>query len=261
MYNNDDIAKLNDLNLGIARGYSESQDGKTLDDILPEGGVVGYRRGIREGVEHYLDRAVSLGLRGDPEYLKAEDSLKGCFGVLGVGVSHKRLVAEAYLRGNRGRVSDDVVNADIEYWLNRLLAEEFNAWYQYFTIVPFLVGDERPHVQEAFKEYAKDELDDHAVQLINRLHDLGYEVDWLSSDPVLVQQYVGAPYVYPTTDVTGALQVMLQSEKNAIDSYTQACNFAESQGDRVSLDIFKAILADEQDHFASLQHFIKDKSV
>jgi len=146
----------------------------------------------------------------------------------------------------------------VEYWLNRLLADEFIAWYQYFIVEKFLLGDERPHIQETFKTNGDDELNDHAAKLLQRMHDLGLQMSWLAS-PATWDEYASGKFFNPGIDVNGALVAMVQSENTAIAAYSEACNTAEQLGDRVSLDLFKAILADEQEHLANLQHFIKDK--
>lgn len=146
----------------------------------------------------------------------------------------------------------------MEYWLNRLLADEFTAWYQYYIVEKFLLGDERPHIQETFKTNADDELNDHADKLLKRIHDLGYSTSWLTT-PKAWDEYATAAFVNPGISIDGALAMMVKAEETAIAAYSQAIVFAEQVGDVVSRDLFKNNLADEQEHMANLMHFQKDK--
>ena len=49
------------------------------------------------------------------------------------------------------------------------LAEEFNQWYMYTIVRPYLVGLERNEIVELYEEQAKDELEDHAYWLMERI--------------------------------------------------------------------------------------------
>lgn len=235
-------------------------DVESVDEFGPEGDLPPVE-GTQDdfGVEQSVDDFGS-----NPTF----DSFHKVFEVLG----KKKVMDSAWLKAaaffyvhTPKKIKDDIYlqvdsQVTMEYWLNRLLADEFNAWYQYYIVEKFLLGDERPHVQETFKTNADDELNDHAAKLIQRIHDLGYDMSWLTT-PKAWDEYASAAFINPGIGVDGALAMMVQSENTAITAYSQAITFAEQIGDVVSRDLFKNNLADEEEHLAELVHFQKDKLV
>lgn len=263
--NNSATADLNETNLGMAEGRIFAPKKKELGDIINTHIHSKYNKAVTEGYNDYLSSDDVDGYVKKYNENPTADSFKAA---VASAIRNKRITDKAFIKALPivgAKIMDDVFllqdnTLSIEYWLNRLLAEEIQAWYQYWLVEPFLLGDERPHIQETFKTNADDELNDHADKLLQRIHDLGFGATYLQGGLNSIAEYVGAPYVNPTTSVDQALQVMLKSEEDAIASYTQAVDFAESIHDVVSRDIFKAILADEEEHFANLNHFILDKT-
>ena len=140
--------------------------------------------------------------------------------------------------------------------LNSLLAEEFQAWYQYYIVAPFLFGNERSAIQAEFMKLADDELNDHATQLIDRINELGGEC--VLKTPETWKSVASLDFLQAPLDVASQLQINRVAELGAIEHYKRAIELAEQVKDEVSKDIFKRILADEEEHLSELNDFIKD---
>lgn len=154
----------------------------------------------------------------------------------------------------RKRVTDSTETLVLE--LNSLLAEEFQAWYQYFVVAPFIAGSERPNIQEFFIDTAKDELDDHATKLINRINELG--ASCVLATPESWKEYAKAGFMVANNDVASQLILNQKAEMDAIAHYQQVIELAESIKDYTTKDILKKILADEEQHLSELNEFIND---
>jgi len=144
----------------------------------------------------------------------------------------------------------------LKFMLSNALAEEFNAWYAYTIIIPFLYGPLRPDVVEFFKETAKDELEDHAYWLMERLNQLGVELSNVS-DPAFWNTVATHKYIYPTNDTLGAIQNNIKAEQGAIETYTKLEEFTRDK-DVVTNCKIKEILKDEQEHLSDLYDLRKD---
>lgn len=166
-------------------------------------------------------------------------------------------VSEVYQKQLRITDSD----SSLEYELNSLLAEEYQAWYQYWSVFMFLKGEERPSIQSAFDEYGNDELNDHAKKLMNRLSELS--MPCYLSTPESWKEYAQSSFVADqlSMSIEGCLTANLNSEQDAIDHYSRVIALAESQGDYTTAELLKGILADEEEHKAGLQDFINDLNV
>lgn len=140
--------------------------------------------------------------------------------------------------------------------LTDALAEEFNAWYAYTIIIPFLNGPLRPEVSEVFKDAAKDELEDHAYWLMERLNQLGIDACSLT-DPAFWNTTATHKYIYPSVDVIGAIQNNIRAEQGAIETYTKIEEFTRDR-DVVTNSKIKEILKDEQEHLSELYDLRKD---
>lgn len=273
----------NGIKAGFAKYLSEAAadvDGSMNPENADEGELSGDDFGAESGIPP-VEGEDEFGAEGDIDFGgELGDSVKSynvspsfkSFAKVYDSLSKRGIVDSAWLKcaavcyvHSPKKIKDAVYmqvgsEQNVEYWLNRLLADEFNAWYQYYIVEKFLLGDERPHVQETFRKNADDELNDHASKLLGRMHDLGMKASWLSA-PGVWDEYASGRFFNPGIDVDGALRGMVQSEQMAIAAYSEACNTAEKVGDRVSLDLFKAVLADEQEHLAELMHFLNDKQV
>ena len=140
--------------------------------------------------------------------------------------------------------------------LTDALAEDFNAWYAYTIIIPFLHGSMRPEVSEFFKETAKDELEDHAYWLMERLNQFGVDSTKLT-DPSFWNSAASHKYIYPRTDVISAIENNITAEQGAIETYTKLERFTRDR-DIVTNSKIKEILKDEQEHLSELYDLRKD---
>lgn len=149
-------------------------------------------------------------------------------------------------------------NKDLVTLLQSALAEEYLQWYQYTVVIPFAVGQDRVNIVEAFKEHAKDELEDHAAWLIERINQLD-GVPTLVDEPSKWNLCAVHKYIKPTPpyDVCTLLEQNIQSEKGAIETYT-ALEAVTRGNDVVTNRKVKAILADEQEHLQNLIDLYKD---
>ena len=142
--------------------------------------------------------------------------------------------------------------------LQDALAEEYNAWYAYIVVCPFLVGNERTETIELYKKNAEDELNDHAAWLIERISQLnGKPTEVLSPD--MWNKTATHKYIMPNTkfDVMASLQENIKAEQGAIETYTKLEQLTRDK-DIVTNNKAKAILADEQEHLQELQDLLAD---
>ena len=144
----------------------------------------------------------------------------------------------------------------LKYMLTDALAEEFNAWYAYIIVIPFLSGPMRPDVVEFFKKTAEDELEDHAYWLMDRLNQLGLNFVNIA-DPAFWNTVATHKYIYPSVDVIGAIQNNIRAEQGAIETYTKLEEFTRDK-DIVTNTKIKEILKDEQEHLSELYDLRKD---
>lgn len=149
-------------------------------------------------------------------------------------------------------------NKDLVTLLQSALAEEYLQWYQYTVVIPFAVGQDRVNIVEAFKEHAKDELEDHAAWLIERINQLD-GVPTLVDEPSKWNLCAVHKYIKPTPpyDVCTLLEQNIQSEKGAIETYT-TLEAVTRHNDIVTNRKVKEILADEQEHLQNLIDLYKD---
>jgi bacterioferritin len=152
----------------------------------------------------------------------------------------------------------DIDINELSQLLLEALAEEYNAWYAYTIVIPFLFGQERKEVCELYKETAEDELNDHAAWLLERLSQLNITPDRILSPD---DWNVIAPHKYIKPDssfnVVKSLQQNIQAEKDAIETYTKIEKILRDK-DIVSHAKIKEILADEQEHLTDLEDLLND---
>lgn len=167
---------------------------------------------------------------------------------------------------NANRVQDSVgdelkdridVNAVLSL-LYRALSEECQAWYQYWIVAPFLVGEERANIESTYEEFQKDELYDHAVKVRNRINELGGNPGPVAS-PEQWSLHAVAKYQSPLSPygVYVSLLQNIKAEKEAIKTYTEICDFTKGK-DYITYTMAKEILADEQDHLQTLEDYQAD---
>lgn len=140
--------------------------------------------------------------------------------------------------------------------LKDAFCEEMLAWYQYYIIMPFLVGPERTNIVADYKENADEELG-HADKLLNRINELGGDYTEIDS-PINWNTLATHKYITPTSnDVKVSLQQMVDAERGAIETYTEL-EEATRIDDVVTNELVKGILADEQKHLQEMLEFLDD---
>lgn len=159
------------------------------------------------------------------------------------------------------------VNKEYKALLLSALSEEFGAWYFYIISKPYIIGEHFKDIKNLFEETAKDELEDHAYWLMERLNQLGYSVEELAH-PSSWANFAEHKYIKPIFDTNGSidpkiiLTQAIQSEIDAIETYTNLCEFTNVIKDSTSNLKLREILADEEEHLSELRDIydsIKDK--
>ena len=159
---------------------------------------------------------------------------------------------------NEPQKIQDGAEQSMEALINELIAEEYIQWYQYFTVYLYLVGTPNANeIADKFRQWADDELHDHAERLMNRLNELNMQFTLLT--PESWASASTAPLnVAPVTDVINQLRINKDSEMHAITRYQGAIRVAEAMDDTTTADLFKHILADEEEHHSDILDFIQN---
>lgn len=142
--------------------------------------------------------------------------------------------------------------------LQDALAEEFNQWYMYTIVAPYLVGPKRINTVKIYEEQAEDELKDHAYWLMERINQLGATPNkiWSPDDWDKVATH---KYIVPndSCDVVENIKQNIESEKGAIETYAKLEKLTRDK-DVVTNNKMKEILADEQEHLQNLEDILAD---
>lgn len=148
--------------------------------------------------------------------------------------------------------------------LQNAFAEEINAWYGYIIISKSLLGTNRKDLENFFIETAKDEYEDHAMWILERLSQLKQAPTLvLSPDMLNIAKH---KYIVPDQisqhgyiSTLRAIEINIENEKGAIETYKELEQFTRNI-DVVTNDKIKHILADEEEHLSELQDFYDDLS-
>lgn len=139
--------------------------------------------------------------------------------------------------------------------LRQALAEEFQAWYQYYIVIPYLKGKdgEERELAKLFNEQGADELHHHAGWIMDKLKALDFvptslfNGGWTQYIPLKHQSNI---YTEET------LENIINNctlEQGAIDTYVRLIEFAKTIGLETDVVELREILKDEQEHLESLQ--------
>ena len=145
------------------------------------------------------------------------------------------------------------------------LAEEFNAWYAYVITAKFLKGNNHLEVEEAYLEFAEDELEDHAYKLMERINQLGGAPLGVLS-PDMWNKKAEHKYIMPNSqfDVIKSIDENIKAEEGAIETYMKIEKLTRDK-DVTTNYMIKHILADEQEHLQELKELrdscLSNKSV
>jgi nucleoside-diphosphate kinase len=140
--------------------------------------------------------------------------------------------------------------------LNQALCEEMQAWCQYYTVIPFLAGNEETkELQKLFAEIAHDELEDHAQWIMKRMS----EIDFIPTAVFNSCWYNLIPCKHRSDIYTGCtVENIINNitlETGAIDTYVHLVDFTKKY-DPESYEKMKDILKDEEEHLDKLRKLL-----
>lgn len=139
--------------------------------------------------------------------------------------------------------------------MNRALADEWLAYYQYWVGAKIVRGNMRPEVQKELEEHAGEELK-HANMLAGRIIQLGGK-PLLSPDVWSKESNCG--YMAPKDEhVKKILAQNIKGEQCAIGVYESMIKKARKLNDTISFNMFRKIMEDEVEHEQDLQDLLDD---
>lgn len=156
--------------------------------------------------------------------------------------------------GSKGReIVGPKVDELIEL-LNKALADEWLAYYQYWIGAKVVVGPMKGEVMTELTEHAADELR-HADMLVTRIIQLGGTP---ILDPDDWKKLTNCGYDAPSDpSVRKILEQNIKGEQCAITAYNELLKFTENL-DPVTYEMVVQILRDEVEHEDDLQSLIED---
>lgn len=156
-----------------------------------------------------------------------------------------------------GKKSVNIVNLDVDQlieYLNKALAEEWLAYYQYWIGARIMEGPMRSEIEPELLIHANQELN-HATLVVNRIIQLGgtpvlTPADWMKLSDC---EYAipNDPYVEVILDQN------LEGERCAIERYQQIAKFTEGK-DFATYQMAVTILNDELEHEEDIESWLKD---
>jgi len=137
--------------------------------------------------------------------------------------------------------------------LNKALADEWLAYYQYWIGARIVKGELKEKVIEELEEHAGDELR-HAGMLVDRILELG-------GTPILKPEdwykMTNCGYDAPERpDVKPILEQNIKGEQCAIRVYKNLIESTQNE-DQKTYDMTKEILADEEEHEEDLKSLLE----
>jgi len=159
-----------------------------------------------------------------------------------------------------GTLARELVGKDVEKiieMLNKALADEWLAYYQYWTGARVAAGPMRGAVTAELEEHAEEELE-HADMLVERILQLG-------GTPLLSPQdwfeRTNCGYETPDDPYVGKLlEQNIAGEQCAIEVYKNLMDFTK-EIDRVTYELALEIMTDEIEHEEDLQALQEDMSL
>ncbi|MEM4633960.1 MAG: ferritin-like domain-containing protein [Candidatus Anstonellaceae archaeon] len=157
--------------------------------------------------------------------------------------------------GTKARQIIKMDSKQIVEMLNKALADEWLAYYQYWVGALVVRGPMRPEVQEELSEHAKEEFE-HANMLAKRIIELGgtpilNPADWAKKS--------SCGYDEPKDEhVLKILDQNIKGEQCAIEVYADILEKLKNGGDHVTFNMVRKILEDEIEHEQELQDLEQD---
>jgi len=156
--------------------------------------------------------------------------------------------------GTKGKEIVDLNVDELIELLNKALADEWLAYYQYWIGAKVVKGIMKEAVVAELLEHANDELR-HADMLVNRILQLG-------GTPILKPEewYAMTNCGYEAPEDFGIKKILEQNikgEQCAIDVYENLMNLTKEK-DPITYNMALAILTDEVEHEEDLQALLED---
>ncbi|MBN2155442.1 MAG: ferritin [Candidatus Lokiarchaeota archaeon] len=157
--------------------------------------------------------------------------------------------------GTKGK---EIVNLDVEKLLellNKALADEWLAYYQYWVGSEVVKGPMRPSVEKELKEHAEEEFK-HAGMLVERIIQLG-------GTPLLNPkewfEKTNCDYEVPSDPHTvKLLQQNIKGEQCAIQVYHNILEFIKKGNDPITFNMIRKIMEEEVEHEQDLEDLLDD---
>ncbi len=157
-----------------------------------------------------------------------------------------------------GTKAREIVGMDVKElveMLNRALADEWLAYYQYWVGAKIAKGPMRPDVQEELTEHANEELK-HAEILSERIIQLGGTP---ILDPAEFMKHSNCGYEVPSDPhVLKLLEQNIKGEQCAIVVYKKILEKIKLGNDPVTFHLVRKILQDEIKHEQDLEDLLED---
>ncbi|MCX8197929.1 MAG: ferritin-like domain-containing protein [Candidatus Micrarchaeota archaeon] len=157
-----------------------------------------------------------------------------------------------------GTKAKEIVKMDarqIVEMLNKALADEWLAYYQYWVGALVVRGPMRPEVQKELAEHAEEEFK-HANMLAERIIQLGgtpilNPADWMKKS--------SCGYDEPKDEhVLKIIGQNIKGEQCAIEVYSGILEKLKNGGDHITFNMIRKILEDEVEHEQELQDLEQD---
>ncbi|MFH1780110.1 MAG: ferritin-like domain-containing protein [Candidatus Micrarchaeota archaeon] len=157
--------------------------------------------------------------------------------------------------GTKGiEIAGKEVNALIEL-LNKALADEWLAYYQYWVGAKVVKGPMRPEVQAELIEHANEELQ-HANLLADRIIQLGGTP---LLNPKVFSEKGNCGYEEPKDPFVGKiLEQNIKGEQCAIQVYSDILQKLKGSSDVISFNMIRKIMEDEVKHEQDLEDLKED---
>lgn len=152
---------------------------------------------------------------------------------------------------------DNQYISELALKLENALAEELIAFYQYTMAWPFVYGKERNKLESVLKDNAKDELEDHAYWLLERLDQLGKRPKTIKNIDKL-NSFAKHKYIIPVSvEAKDIIEDNIKAEQGAIETYLELEEFTRDK-DIITHAKVEEILSDEREHLQELEKVLKD---
>lgn len=160
-----------------------------------------------------------------------------------------------------GSIGKKIVKADIKKiitQLNKALADEWLAYYQYWIGAKVVQGPMRAIAIQELNEHAQEELD-HAVLLTERIIQLG-GTPLLSPKEWFTKTNCGYAMPEKGFDVKSILKQNIKGEQCAIKVYQKIIDFTHNK-DIITYNLASKILEDEVKHEEDLETILNDVEI